>query len=473
MKLNLQKFYQACNPSRTLALENREERQYYIDLASVQGGKIIQELARTIARLSPDDPTCQLFTGHIGCGKSTELLRLKMQLEQEGFHVVYFESSQDLEMADVDVTDVLLAIARQVSKNLEETEIKLRSPYFERLLQEVSELLQAPLHSSAEELLSSSIAKITVQTKESPKLRSRLRQYLEPRTSGILAAINSEVILPATEQLKQRGKRGLVTIVDNLDRVDNRILPSGRSQPEYLFVDRGEQLRQLKCHLVYTIPLSLIFSHELEGLKSRLGGGLGPKVLPMVPVQNRDGGDFEQGMNLLRNLVLARAFPEEEPEGRLGLTTKVFDSSETLDRLCRASGGHVRNLLGLIYRCLQKEDPPLSRQSIEAVIQERAQELVLAITQKNWQLLRQVHRTKNIQGDARHQNLLRNMFIFEYRGGGAMRWFDINPLLAETKEFVAGSIVDREDQLLCAEGHIASAEENGSFIKSWQSSIHN
>ena len=455
MKLNVQKFYQVCNPSRTLALENREGQQYYIDLASVRGGKIIEELARTIARLSPDEPTCQLFTGHIGSGKSTELLRLKLQLEQEGFHVAYFESSQDLEMADVDVTDILLAIARQVSKNLEATGIKLRSPYFETLLQEVEELLQAPLDFSAEELLSSSIAKITLQTKESPKLRSHLRQYLEPRTSGILAAINSEVLLPATEQLKQRGKRGLVTIVDNLDRVDNRVLSSGRSQPEYLFVDRGGQLRKLKCHLVYTIPLSLIFSHELEGLKSRLGGGVGPKVLPMVPVQNRDGGDFERGMNLLANLVLARAFPEEDPQNRLSLVTEVFDSRETLDRLCRASGGHVRNLLGLIYRCLQKEDPPLTRNSIEAVIEERAQELVLAITQEDWHLLRQVHRTKNVQGDAGYQNLLRNMFIFEYRGGGAMRWFDINPILAETKQFVAGSIADSP------------------LIEGWQSSMSN
>ena len=60
---------------------------------------------------SPDEPTCELFTGHIGCGKSTELLRLKAELEQEGFHVVYFESSQDLEIGDVDITDIMLAIA--------------------------------------------------------------------------------------------------------------------------------------------------------------------------------------------------------------------------------------------------------------------------------------------------------------------------------------------------------------------------
>ncbi len=111
MKLDLTRFFQACNPSKTLIIGKAEDRQYYIDFSEVRGAKVIDQLRRAIARISPEDPTCQLFTGHIGCGKSTELLRLKAELEQEDFHVVYFESSQSLDMADVDITDILLAIA--------------------------------------------------------------------------------------------------------------------------------------------------------------------------------------------------------------------------------------------------------------------------------------------------------------------------------------------------------------------------
>jgi hypothetical protein len=89
-------------------------------LTSLQygGGKIIEDLKDNIAMWSPDEPTCQLFTGHIGCGKSTELWLLKQQLEAEGFHVVYFESDKDLEMGDLDVSDILLTIARQVIESL-------------------------------------------------------------------------------------------------------------------------------------------------------------------------------------------------------------------------------------------------------------------------------------------------------------------------------------------------------------------
>ncbi|NES05358.1 MAG: ATP-binding protein, partial [Okeania sp. SIO2F4] len=280
-ELDLIKFYKACNPSKTLIVGNPEDQQYYIDFASVRGSDIIRKLERTITLLSENQPSCQLFTGHIGCGKSTELFRLKDKLEKQGYHVVYFESSEDLDMGDVDISDILLAIARQVSESMEQTKIKIKPGYFQKLFTEVSEVLQTPIELSTEAELSVGIAKITAKTKNSPKLRSQLRQYLEPRTSTILESINQELLERANIELKRRDKKGLVVIVDNLDRVDNSPKSWGRTQPEYLFVDRGEQLKKLNCHVVYTIPLTLMFSNDYGRLSSRFG--VKPKILPMVP----------------------------------------------------------------------------------------------------------------------------------------------------------------------------------------------
>ncbi len=434
MKLDFSKFYKACNPAKTLVVGNPEDRKYYIDFSSVRGGKIIESIGRTITRISPDEPTCQLFTGHIGCGKSTELLRLKSELEQQEFYVVYFESSQDLDMADVDISDILLAIARQVSESLEASGIHLKPRYFGELFNEIKEFLQMPIDLTGEVEFSVGIGKITAKTKASPTLRNQVRQYLEPRTEGILKGINTEILNPANQELKCRGYQGLVVIVDNLDRVDNRTGPSGRSQPDYLFIDRGTHLRRLNCHVVYTLPLSLNFSNEYEELKNRLGGGVAPKVLPMVPVQLRKGGDCREGMALLRQMVLARAFPDVEPEKRLQLITEVFDSKETLDRMCRISGGHVRSLLGLLYNCLQQEDPPFSRHSLEHVIKGYRDDLVLAIENEEWELLFQVVQNQLVKGEKEYQVLLRSMFVFEYRDEQG-RWFGINPSLAETEKF--------------------------------------
>jgi hypothetical protein len=434
MKLHLLNFFKACNPAKTLVVGNPEDRQYYIDFSSVRGGRIIEALGRTIIRLSPEEPTCQLFTGHIGCGKSTELFRLKAQLEQHEFHVVYFESSKDLDMADVDISDILLSIARSVSESLESIGIHLRPRYFAKLFNDIKDFLQTPVELSTEAELSVGIAKITAKTKDSPQLRDQLRQHLEPRTQGILNAINEEILGRGIEELKLRGKKGLVVIVDNLDRVDPRPMPSGRSQPEYLFIDRGSQLRRLNCHVVYTLPLALMFSNEYEALKNRLGGGVAPKVLPMVPIQLRDGRDSPKGMALLRQLVLARAFPDVEPQSRLNLISEVFDSPETLDRMCRISGGHVRNLLGLLYSCLQQEDPPFSRSCLESVIKGYRDDLTLGVDEEEWDLLFQVVQQQLVRGEREYQILLRSAFVYEYRDELG-RWFWINPALAETPRF--------------------------------------
>jgi len=446
MTLNFRRFFKAANPSRTLDMGKAEDRQYYIDFSSVRGGKIIEELRRTI--ILADERTCQLFTGHIGCGKSTELLRLKAELEQQGFHVVYFESSQDLDMADVDISDILLAIARQVSKSLEESKINVQPTGFKQLLQGAARVLNAEVKGvkvkvpevgdfgttskeGGEFSLAFGIGEITAKAKDSQDIRSLLRQYLEPRVNGILEAINKELLEPATQQLQQQGKEGLVVIVDNLDRVDNKEKTSGRTQPEYLFVDRGEQLNKLNCHVVYTIPLVLAFSNDLGPLTNRFG--IDPKMLPMVRVKRHDGTNCADGIASLRQMVLARAFPDIDAEQRLGLIPEVFDSSETLDRLCLVSGGHVRNLLVLLYRCLQKDDPPISHDCLESVISQRRNELSLAITPDEWELLRQVAQQKTVRGEDGYQTLLRSLFVFEYRDREAY-WFDINPVLAEAKE---------------------------------------
>ncbi|HBB33869.1 MAG TPA: KAP family P-loop domain-containing protein [Cyanobacteria bacterium UBA8803] len=472
MTLDLKKFFQATNPGKTLFVDNAtEDQKYYIDFSSVRGGQIIEDLRDNITIWSSDDRSCQLFTGHIGCGKSTELLRLKADLEREGFHVVYFESSQDLEMGDVDVGDILLAIARRVSESLENLEkIQLAEPKgLKDLLKGAAKVLQTEIQLSAEanvmgvgkvaastegkfstefglpgigqvkasseeglSFIVSGIGKISAKAKASPDLRSKLRAYLEPRTNNILELINAELLEPAREKLKQYQKSGIVAIVDNLDRVDSTAKAGGRPQQEYLFVDRGEQLRGLNCHLIYTMPLGLRFSNDFNTLTQRFM--VNPQVLPMVPVQLSDGSKCDEGMALLRQMVLARAFPDMDEPQRLGKISEIFDSPETLDRLCLISGGHVRNLLRLLNDAIKKQRGlPISRQVLEEVIRLYRNEQLLAITDYEWGLLRQVAKQKKVAGDDGYQTLIRSMFVYEYRYSQET-WFDINPILADAKE---------------------------------------
>jgi nucleoside-triphosphatase THEP1 len=450
MTIDIKTFFNATDPTRTLAVNNESDKKYYIDFSSVRGGDIVAKLKQKITLFTSDRTSCTLFTGHIGCGKSTELLKLKLELEADGFHVAYFESSQDLEMTDVDIADVILAIAHRVTQSLEN--ITFEEP---RRLQELLHGVWRVLNTEVTGVkikppgigdigfakekekfsLFFGIGEITAKVKSDPTLREKLNQYLGPQKTKLLDVVNQEILEPAIAKLKQQGKKGLVVIVDNLDRIDSRPKPWGRAQQEYLFVDQAEYLTKLNCHIVYTMPLALKFSNDYGMLTQRFPDE--PKVLPMVSIRLRDGSIHEEGIALMRQMVLARAFPDLKPEQRLDNITFIFDRAATLDRLCMMSGGHVRDLLRLLNTWIMEEMKlPLSAQTLENVIRLRRNEMMMPISSYEWQLLREVKQTKKVSDNQGYQKLIRSRFVFEYRTS-VESWFDINPILAEAEELEA------------------------------------
>jgi len=80
---------------------------------------IVSEVRRKILRSNL--PTCQLYTGHRGVGKTTELRRLKAYLEERGCFVVYFPATDsDIDSQDAQYTDILLACARHILEDLKD-----------------------------------------------------------------------------------------------------------------------------------------------------------------------------------------------------------------------------------------------------------------------------------------------------------------------------------------------------------------
>jgi hypothetical protein len=427
----IKRLFNASKPSRSLNVSNPDDQKYYIDFSSVRGGEILEHLKRTID-LS-DENTCQLFTGHRGSGKSTELLRLKTELEQQGFHVVYFESDKALDMTDIDISDILLVIAGYISESLKSINLSLEPGHFAELFDDIKKFFPLDLKSVE---LSAGIAKITAQSKESPKLRAQIREALESRTRTVLDSINQDILVKAQRKLFQQNKKGLVVIVDNLEKIAPRTHPSKPDRLNYLFVERGAQLRGLHCHMIYTIPLELIFSPQRETMVDQLGGGIAAKILPMVPIKKRNGEYFSTGLTLLRRMVMARAFPDEELDSQLSSKRikEVFYQAETLERLCQISGGRVRNLLSFIYRCLQIEDPPISRDILEQAIAERRDQYRLSIDANEWSLLRHVAQQKpSFMGQPAYQALFGSSLVFEYRDENGC-WFDVNPIVLEAPE---------------------------------------
>ncbi|MEG5066949.1 hypothetical protein QUB33_25390 [Microcoleus sp. B3-A4] len=102
--------------------------------------------------------------------------------------------------------------------------------------------------------------------------------------------------------------------------------------------------------------------------------------------------------------------------------------------MCRVSGGHLRNLMGMLFGCLQQEDPPISQNVLKSVIRSFRDSLSRGIDNDEWELLFKVVKEQSINGDKEYQDLLRNLWVFEYVDTQG-NWFALNPLLMETDKF--------------------------------------
>ena len=79
----LKNLYNAFDPFRPLPAGDPT----YVDCREVRGdGDILEDLGIRLQR--SNQKTCQLYSGHRGAGKSTELLRLKDSLEKQKFYKI-------------------------------------------------------------------------------------------------------------------------------------------------------------------------------------------------------------------------------------------------------------------------------------------------------------------------------------------------------------------------------------------------
>jgi tetratricopeptide (TPR) repeat protein len=87
--------------------------------------------------------TYQLYTGHRGSGKSTELRRLRKSLEEHGFFVVYFEADEeDIDPQNVEYIDIFLACTRRFLKEMRSTNPAPIQDWLRDRWQELKDLAQ-------------------------------------------------------------------------------------------------------------------------------------------------------------------------------------------------------------------------------------------------------------------------------------------------------------------------------------------
>jgi len=418
MNSDLKKLYNAFSPEPLPAGDKK-----YVDFQAVRGGSDVLHLKKRI-ELSEKN-SCQLYSGHMGGGKTTELFRLVVALKEAGYQVVYFTTGvDDIEPEDARYTDVLLACVRHLLRELKEDSANSLHDWLRDRWESLQDFLSTKIEFSELKMkLPIAFMELSSAIKVNPTARSRIRELLDPYTVTLVDALN-EFIRAAKPDCDK-----LVLVVDGLDKIVKVVVDekSKRTNLEEIFVDRSEQLRNLACHVVYTVPISLAHSTCAVELENRYGQRV--EILPMVTIRQRGTPELcECGLKTLSQLI----------EKRLSVTTlnlHNFVKEEELRHLCLMSGGHVRNLVQLVRTAIEHSASlPLSAKAVEKAVSQMRDTLRRSIEADEWDKLAAVHRD---QDEKDHRDLLFRRIILEYRDDNEKTWHDVHPLVEDMDEFKA------------------------------------
>ncbi|OKH15184.1 ATP-binding protein [[Limnothrix rosea] IAM M-220] len=462
----LVKIFNSFDPFFPLDINNNKDASLYVDMSDSRGGaKIERDLGKTIIRCRDNRATTQLYTGHRGTGKSTELLRLKKYLEEQGCYVVYFAADDgDIDPEDAQYSDVLIACTRQLLDKLKPyADQSLLQKWVGSRLQELKELAFAEVTFEQGKVdIPLMFAKMSMAIRKIPSERRKIRDIIEPNTITLLESLQG-FIKDAKGKLPD-GKKQLVVIVDNLDRIVPIRRQGGRTNHEEIFVDRAEQLKDLGCDVVYTVPISIAYSRANE-----LGNNYDsdPVILPITAVKTKDGEQIEAGINELKEVIRRRVRQHLTGEERCELVPQIFGSDEILQRLCLMSGGHVRDLLRLVRTSFDEiETLPITKVAARSAMIKMRDTYRRSVTSpEEWLALARVAKTKQVEGSEQERQLLFSRCILQYRLADeaptdvewddddweedAPTWYDVHPLILNIQQFKAAQRqleeMERED----------------------------
>lgn len=404
------------------ALEQDDPRYVRIYEGESASGRDPVELLAEAIRFSAGQ-SIQLLSGFRGTGKTTELKRLASVLLREGYHVVFLDMDDYLNMSTpVDISDFLMAVAGAFGEALkapEHADEDLRSEgYWARAVTFLTKTKLALPEMSA--------SGIKLNLKNDESFKQKLQKHLEGHIGAMVADVR-KFFEECVKALRARhgDEAEVVVIVDSVEHLRGTLTNAGRVQEsvEILFSAHAEKLALPYVHLVYTVPT------YLKALSMGIGMQYGLGAVPIFPAikihDRREGLVHAPGVEALKKIVAAR---KSDYPRLLGPT------DELLERLILMSGGNIRDLLRLLREVIRRAKVlPASESVVEdAIDQMRTEFLPISEEDAQWLALIAENHGAELDSVKRLPDLARffdTHVVLCYRDGP--EWYDVHPLIRD------------------------------------------
>ena len=425
----------ACNPAEPLP--PGDPRWY--DFTSLRGSSVVNRFKRELlASPAAGDYHHRCLCGHRGSGKSTELLLLKDWADKNGFLGVSAEVDVHFGGITLQVSDIFLLAATVVEGSMTGLGSPLPKGKLFQVVRRFADVTEDQKVYANSELsveagvqvksgipfLGNLFAKFSSGVKAGSQLATTVRQHMLNYPDTLLDMTN-ELLDEANKSLMKLNRpNGVLLILDNLDRYEPE-------QIERLLMQGANLINRMKCHSIFTIPIDVEYNPQ----KGPIQDNYGPTIVLPMPRIRRESDGWESTVSCSGYDKKALAQLLEALAKRLEIEA-LFEKSALADveLLVKMSGGCMRDLLHLVNIAFQFAGDRFTHESVIRGIEEYRATLARRLTDEDYRSLALIA-LRNKAGDAALRRLLFNRWALSYSGEGGVEWFDVHPLIIETKGF--------------------------------------